>query len=157
MAHQPASSTSSMRPIGRASPCSSTWCTTTPGPTITALWEYDGDSNQGGIYYEGGQATDWGVGPAWQKPQVQDYFYQNARMYLEYFNADGLRFDATTQINGNYLKLMMRGSGRTSRTSTSLPSTSPTIPGSSTRAGSARRGFRGPTSNASGHLTAKTR
>ena len=28
-------------------------------------------------------------------------------MYLEYYNADGLRFDATTQINGNYLKLTM--------------------------------------------------
>ena len=69
--------------------------------------EYDGNTNDGGIFYEGGQMTDWGRGPAWQKPEVQDYFYQNARMYLEYYNADGLRFDATTQINGNELKLVM--------------------------------------------------
>jgi 1,4-alpha-glucan branching enzyme len=77
------------------------------GPADNALWEYDGNTNPGGIYFEGGQMTDWGIGPAWQKPQVQDYFYQNARMYLEYYNADGLRFDATTQINGNCLKLVM--------------------------------------------------
>jgi 1,4-alpha-glucan branching enzyme len=77
------------------------------GPADNSLWQYDGYANQGGIYYEGGQNTDWGIGPAWQKPEVQDYFYQNARMYLEYYNADGLRFDATTQINGDYLKLVM--------------------------------------------------
>jgi len=77
------------------------------GPADNALWEYDGDTNQGGIYYEGGQDTSWGVGPAWQKPEVQDYFYQNARMYLEDYRADGLRFDATTQINGNDLKRVM--------------------------------------------------
>jgi len=82
------------------------------GPDDNALWEYDGQTNigsnsDGGIYYAGGQDTDWGDGPAWQKPQVQDYFYQNARMYFEYYNADGLRFDATTAINGNYLKLVM--------------------------------------------------
>ena len=77
------------------------------GPDDNSLWEYDGYTNQGGIYFEGGQMTDWGIGPAWQKPQVQDYFYQNARMYLEDYNADGLRFDVTTQINGNYLKLTM--------------------------------------------------
>lgn len=28
-------------------------------------------------------------------------------MYLQYYNADRLRFDATKQINGNYLKLVM--------------------------------------------------
>jgi 1,4-alpha-glucan branching enzyme len=38
---------------------------------------------------------------------VQEFFYQNARMYLEEYHADGLRFDVTTQINGNHLKLVM--------------------------------------------------
>jgi hypothetical protein len=43
--------------------------------------------------------TQWGRGPAWWKQEVQDYFYQNARMYFEDYRADGLRFDATRQIN----------------------------------------------------------
>ena len=77
------------------------------GPDDNALWEYDGSTNEGGIYFEGGQGTSWGRGPAWWKQEVQDFFYQNARMYLEYYNADGLRFDVTTQINGNHLKLVM--------------------------------------------------
>ena len=47
-------------------------------------------------YVEGGQGTDWGRGPAWWKREVQDFFYQNARMYLEEYRADGLRFDVTT-------------------------------------------------------------
>lgn len=70
-----------------------------------ALWEYDGYTHEGGIYFEGGQMTWWGRGPAWWKREVQDYFYQNARMYFEDYNADGLRFDVTTQINGQHLKI----------------------------------------------------
>jgi 1,4-alpha-glucan branching enzyme len=68
------------------------------------LWEYDGYPDQGGIYVEGGQQTWWGRGPAWWKREVQDYFYQNARMYLEEYAADGLRFDVTTQIDGTHLR-----------------------------------------------------
>jgi 1,4-alpha-glucan branching enzyme len=77
------------------------------GPADNVLWEYDGHTHEGGIYFEGGQMTSWGRGPAWHKPEVQDFFYQNARMYLEEYNADGLRFDVTTQINGEYLKRVM--------------------------------------------------
>jgi 1,4-alpha-glucan branching enzyme len=77
------------------------------GPGDNVLWAYDGYDVDGGIYFEGGQMTSWGRGPAWQKPEVQDFFYQNARMFLEDYHADGLRFDATTQINGSYLKLMI--------------------------------------------------
>jgi 1,4-alpha-glucan branching enzyme len=47
------------------------------GSDDNALWEYDGATTQGGIYFEGGQMTDWGGGPAWQKPEMQDYFYQS--------------------------------------------------------------------------------
>jgi 1,4-alpha-glucan branching enzyme len=74
------------------------------GPDDNVLWEFDGYGNEGGIYFEGGQITDWGRGPAWHKNQVQDFFFQNARMFLEDYNADGLRFDVTTQINGNHLR-----------------------------------------------------
>lgn len=77
------------------------------GPDDNILWEYDGYTHEGGIYFEGGQMTDWGRGPAWWKQEVQDFFYQNARMYFEEYHADGLRFDVTTQINGEHLKLVV--------------------------------------------------
>jgi 1,4-alpha-glucan branching enzyme len=77
------------------------------GPGDNALWEFDGYKKDGGIYFEGGQDTRWGRGPAWSKPQVQDFFYQNARTFFEQYRADGLRFDATTQINGDYLKIVI--------------------------------------------------
>jgi len=77
------------------------------GPGDNVLWECDGETREGGIYFEGGQPTDWGRGPAWWKREVQDFFYQNARMFLEEYNADGLRFDVTTQINGEHLRLVI--------------------------------------------------
>jgi 1,4-alpha-glucan branching enzyme len=77
------------------------------GPGDNVLWEFDGYTNEGGIYFEGGQMTDWGRGPAWWKQELRDYFYQNARMYFEDYRADGLRFDVTTQINGEHLKLVI--------------------------------------------------
>lgn len=77
------------------------------GPGDNVLWEFDGYARDGGIYFEGGQMTHWGRGPAWWKREVQDFFYQNARMYLEDYRADGLRFDVTTQINGEHLRLVV--------------------------------------------------
>jgi 1,4-alpha-glucan branching enzyme len=77
------------------------------GPGDNVLWEFDGYAHEGGIYFEGGQMTHWGRGPAWWKREVEDFFYQNARMYLEEYRADGLRFDVTTQINGEHLKLVL--------------------------------------------------
>lgn len=74
------------------------------GPGDNVLWQYDGYSHDGGIYFEDGQMTNWGRGPAWHKREVQDFFLENARMYFNDYNADGLRFDVTTQINGDYLK-----------------------------------------------------
>lgn len=78
------------------------------GPSDNVLWQFDGWSDHsqgkdGGIYFEGGKWTDWGRGPAWWKQEVQDYFFQNACMYFDHYNADGLRFDVTTQIDGNHL------------------------------------------------------
>lgn len=75
------------------------------GPRDNSLWQFDGNTKDGGgIYFEGGQSTDWGKGPAWEKQEVQDFFFDNAKMYIAEYNVDGIRFDATTQINGNYLK-----------------------------------------------------
>lgn len=77
------------------------------GPGDNVLWEFDGYTHEGGIYFEGGMQTDWGRGPAWWKQEVQDFFYANARMFFEDYHADGLRFDVTTQINGEHLKLVV--------------------------------------------------
>lgn len=77
------------------------------GPGDNVLWEFDGYTRDGGIYFEDGQNTSWGRGPAWWKREVQDFFYQNARMFLEDYHADGLRFDVTTQINGNNLAVVV--------------------------------------------------
>ena len=74
------------------------------GDSDNALWEFDGYTSGGGIYVEGGQPTSWGIGPAWWKTEVQDYFHANARMFLADYRADGLRFDVTTQINGEHLR-----------------------------------------------------
>lgn len=77
------------------------------GPGDNVIWEYDGYTHEGGIYFEGGQWTHWGRGPAWWKREVRDYFYQNARMFFEEYHVDGLRFDVTTAINGEHLKLVV--------------------------------------------------
>jgi 1,4-alpha-glucan branching enzyme len=76
------------------------------GPVDNVLWRFDGSdpSGQGGIYFEGGKMTHWGRGPAWWKKEVQDFFFENACMFIEDYRADGLRFDATTQINGYHLR-----------------------------------------------------
>jgi 1,4-alpha-glucan branching enzyme len=69
------------------------------------LWQFDGNiKDGGGIYFENGWNTDWGKGPAWWKQEVQDFFFDNAKMYITEYNVDGLRFDATTQIDGTKLR-----------------------------------------------------
>ena len=77
------------------------------GPGDNVLYEFDGFTHEGGIYFEGGPITDWGRGPAWWKREVKDFFYQNARQWLADYRVDGLRFDVTTQINGNDLSVVM--------------------------------------------------
>lgn len=78
------------------------------GPGDNVLYDFDGFDHEGGIYFEGGPMTDWGRGPAWWKREVKDFFYQNARQWLEVYRVDGLRFDVTTQINGNDLSVVMK-------------------------------------------------
>lgn len=82
------------------------------GPGDNLLWDFDrepepGAESDGGCYFDWGRMTSWGRGPAWSKGEVQDFFYQNARMYFEDYNADGLRFDVTTQIDGGPLSQMV--------------------------------------------------
>jgi len=72
------------------------------------LWEYDGDTDDGGIYFKNGGVFngDWRK-PAWWKQEVQDYFLQNARMHFDEYKADGLRFDLTRDIDGGPLSAVM--------------------------------------------------
>ncbi len=77
------------------------------GPQDNSLWQFDGFTDNGGIYFEGGQPTPWGLGPAWYKPEVRQFFYENAVMYFDCYHADGLRFDATTFMNGNDLAIII--------------------------------------------------
>jgi hypothetical protein len=68
------------------------------------LWECDGVHIRRRDLRRRRPGNLGGKGPAWWKQEVQEYFYQNARMYLDDYRADGLRFDATTQINGLRLR-----------------------------------------------------
>ncbi|MCJ7603689.1 MAG: alpha-amylase family glycosyl hydrolase [Desulfobulbaceae bacterium] len=74
------------------------------GPQDSSLYEFDGYYKDGGIYREGGWDTNWGRGPAWWKQEVQDFFFENARMFIEDYKADGLRFDHTASMDGMKLK-----------------------------------------------------
>jgi 1,4-alpha-glucan branching enzyme len=79
------------------------------GPGDNSLWRFDGSTaDSGGIYFDGGKSTYWGKGPAWWKREVQDFFFDNAKLYIAEYNVDGIRFDATTQINGNHLKKVLK-------------------------------------------------
>ena len=77
------------------------------GPGDNVLYNFDGFMHEDGIYFEGGPITPWGRGPAWWKQEVKDFFYQNALQWLEDYHCDGLRFDVTTAINGNDLRVVM--------------------------------------------------
>ncbi|MBA3311866.1 MAG: alpha amylase C-terminal domain-containing protein [Planctomycetaceae bacterium] len=68
------------------------------------LKDYDGDTTGGGIYFrDGGSTRDFGPRPAWWQREVRDYFEQNARMHFDEYNADGLRFDLTGEMDGGPL------------------------------------------------------
>jgi 1,4-alpha-glucan branching enzyme len=72
-------------------------------------WNYDGYGNDGGIYFEGGGESGFGHIPAHQTPQVQDFFLDNARMWLEDYRGDGLRFDAAHCIKWESLRHIVHG------------------------------------------------
>jgi 1,4-alpha-glucan branching enzyme len=66
--------------------------------TDNPLWEFDGDARDGGAFLQRFR-TPWSdYAPAYWKPQVRDFFLDNARVLLREYNADGLRFDATRYI-----------------------------------------------------------
>ena len=52
-------------------------------------------------FFDEGRNTPWGPGIAFNKEPVQRFFIDNARMWLEEFRFDGLRFDAVHAIGDN--------------------------------------------------------
>jgi 1,4-alpha-glucan branching enzyme len=73
------------------------------GPGGLDLWQFDGwnENNLGGIYFynDWRAATPWGhTRPDYGRPAVRDFFRDNALMWLDEYNVDGLRFDATAAM-----------------------------------------------------------
>ena len=72
------------------------------GPGDNALWRFDGwgEPGKGGIYFYGDwrSRTPWGERPDYGRPEVRQYIRDNALMWLEDYQADGLRWDATRHI-----------------------------------------------------------
>ena len=70
------------------------------GPSDLDLWQFDGwsDNGKGGIYFYNDRRcqTPWGdTRPDYGRPEVVPFLRDNARMWLEEYRLDGLRWDAT--------------------------------------------------------------
>ena len=73
------------------------------GPNDMALWQYDGwsENELGGIYFFNDERawTPWGeTRPDFGREEVRQYLHDNAMMWLEEFQIDGLRVDGTKYI-----------------------------------------------------------
>ncbi|MGH8884892.1 MAG: alpha-amylase family glycosyl hydrolase [Egibacteraceae bacterium] len=77
------------------------------GPSDLDLWRFDGWSvhGKGGIYFynDHRSQTPWGdTRPDYGREDVRRFLADNARMWLEEFRMDGLRWDATAFIRNVY-------------------------------------------------------
>ena len=62
------------------------------------LWDFDGMTKDGGIFFEGGERSPWGPRPAFWKREIRDFIVAHARMCFEEYHVDGLRIDAADEI-----------------------------------------------------------
>ena len=73
------------------------------GPSDLSLWQFDGwqENDKGGIYFYNDQRaeTPWGsTRPDYGREEVRRFIQDNARMWLEDYHVDGLRYDSTLYI-----------------------------------------------------------
>ncbi|WP_373522402.1 alpha-amylase family glycosyl hydrolase [Aquiflexum sp.] len=73
------------------------------GPSDMDLWQFDGwsENGLGGIYFynDDRAKTPWGDNrPDYGREEVRSYIRDNAMMWLQAYQCDGLRFDATAMI-----------------------------------------------------------
>lgn len=79
------------------------------GPSDLAIWQFDGwsENGKGGIYFYNDHRSDtpWGdTRPDYGRREVRDYIRDNARMWVDEYGVDGLRYDMTLfmrSIDGN--------------------------------------------------------
>jgi len=73
------------------------------GPTDLNLWQFDGwsENDKGGIYFynDWRAQTPWGeTRPDYGRKEVRNYIRDNALMWFQDYNVDGLRWDMTAFI-----------------------------------------------------------
>ena len=87
------------------------------GPSDLDLWQFDGwrENDRGGIYFYNDHRaeTPWGsTRPDYGRSEVRAYILDNARMWLEEYHIDGLRYDSTLYIrctDGNETNVIPEG------------------------------------------------
>src|SRR5690606_22704819 len=66
-------------------------------------------------FFDERRVTPWGSAIAYQKPQVRQFFIENALYWLEEYRFDGLRFDAINEIQDPSGESILEEIGRTVR------------------------------------------
>lgn len=77
------------------------------GPSDLDIWQFDGwsENDKGGIYFYNDWRcqTPWGeTRPEYGREEVRQYIRDNAMMWLEEYQVDGLRWDMTAYIRNVY-------------------------------------------------------
>lgn len=71
-----------------------------------SLWRFDGwsENGRGGIYFYNDERVDtpFGPRPDYGRPEVRQFIRDNAFIWLEEYQIDGLRFDSTVNIRNFY-------------------------------------------------------
>eukprot|EP00919_Chromeraceae_sp_WS-2016_P012280 GHVR01028702.1.p1 GENE.GHVR01028702.1~~GHVR01028702.1.p1 ORF type:complete len:508 (-),score=152.88 GHVR01028702.1:206-1729(-) len=75
---------------------------------LNSLWNWDGFAGHGGggIYFQGGEDTPWGRKFSFHSHEVSEYIKRSARIWLEEYRLDGLRFDSVHNMPWDLLKDM---------------------------------------------------
>lgn len=76
------------------------------GPQDLDMWQFDGwnEDDKGGIYFynDWRSETPWGARPDYGRSEVRQYIRDNALMWLEECEVDGLRWDSTAYLRNTH-------------------------------------------------------